>query len=411
MLSDVLHRVVRSRVNPRPVALLRTVFGALVLLRAAYFAEQARMATDAGLFTVAGSHLPGAGVGLLAVWIALGGALMVGWRSRSAAAAYAALVFALLAADPLFYNNHLYLMGLVAGLLACADCGAAFSLDARHRQRVTQVPGWPVFLLRAQVSITYAFAALSKLQEDFLSGLVLHVHLSRGPFAPLLPGWFVSNFVVLMSVAVAVIAAEVTLAWALWHPRWQNAAFTVGLLLHAPMVLLANSWHQALRLFVFSVLMWGLYLMFIRIPVAGRTLRWDPTNPTAAAAARVCQRLDWLKAVSFVPNERALTCLAGTVGPHVEQPEHAVDTGAATVARQTSGQSDARRPQGQGSAEGAERARPSLELCDLDGSAYTGFQALQRVLTVMPVCYLWASVLAHPLVRRWGDSALSPDLA
>lgn len=408
MLSDVLHRVVRSRVNPRPIALLRTVFGALVLLRGVYFAEQARMATDAGLFTVAGLALPGAGVGLVAVWVALGGALIAGWRSRSAAAAYATLVFALLAGDPLFYNNHLYLMGLVAGLLACADCGAAFSLDARHRERVAQVPGWPVFLMRAQVSIIYAFAALSKVQEDFLSGLVLHVHLSRGPFAPLLPSWLVGNFMVLMSVAMAVIAAQATLAWALWHPRWQNAAFTLGLLLHAPMVLLANSWHQALRLFVFSLLMWGLYLLFVKAPVAGRTLRWDPTNRAAVAAARVCQRLDWLKAVSFVPHEPAVTFNAGAaMGPYLELSEHASATDAAMLARQSSRQSDARRLQGQWDAEVARPASASLELWDLDGSFHTGFQALQRVLAVLPVCYLWASVLAHPLARRWGDAALT----
>lgn len=351
-----LHRVVRARVNPRPIALLRMVFGALVLLRGVYFVEQARLATDAGQFAIAGSALPGAGVALVAVWAALGVALMVGWHSRAAAGAYAALVFALLAADPLFYNNHLYLMGLVAALLACSDCGAAFSLDSRHREAITQVPGWPAFLLRAQVSIVYAFAALSKVHEAFLSGHVLHVHLSRGPFAPLLPSWLVSNFLLLVSVAVVVIGAQMTLVWALWSPRWQNAAFTIGFLLHAPMVLLANSWHQALRLFIFSLLMWALYLLFLRVPVEGRTLRWDPADPTAAAAAALCRRLDLLQAVSFVANS-----------------EDACPP-----------------PDGE----------PSMKLWDLEGTAYTGVKALQRVLAVLPASYLWASVCARPMARR-----------
>lgn len=371
MLTGALQRVVRSRINPRPVALLRALLGVLVGLRGIYFIEQVRAAHAEDLFTVAGTTLPGSvvSVALVGLWFGLGAALVLGWRSRWAAGGYALLVAALLAADPLFFNNHLYLMGLVAALLACTDCGAAWALDARRPDPVATVAGWPVFLLQAQVSITYAFAALSKTQEDFVSGLSLHTHLSQGPFAPLLPAGIVDSFAVLAAVAVTVIAVQATLVWALWHPRWQDRAFTLGLVLHMPMVLLANSWHQALRLLVFNLLMWGLYLVFLRVPVAGRVVRWDPANPTAVGLVRVCRRLDWLRALSFVPAQ------AGPAG----------------LAAASASGSDVQ----------------ALELRELDGSVHTGGTALQRMLVVLPVSYLWAGLLANPLARRWGDAVLA----
>lgn len=375
VLTDALHRVVRSTANPRPVGLLRALFGALVLLRGVYFIEQAGVATREGLVIMSGAGSADI-VLLVAVWFTLGVALLVGWHSRWAAGAYAVLVFALLGTDALFYNNHLYLMGLVAGLLACADSGAAFSLDARRRGTVAEVPAWPMFLMRLQVSIVYAFAASSKVQEDFVSGLSLHVHLSRGPFAPLLPSWLVDSFVVLVVAAVAVIVVQATLVWALWHPSWQDRAFTLGLLLHAPMVLLANSWHQAVRLLVFALLMWGLYLVFLRAPVRGRTLRWDPGDPVAAAAARICQRLDWLEAVTFQTSQPLHDCSARSPG----RPDATRDAGLPRA--------------------------PALELRDLDGSIHTGFQGLQRVLRVLPITCLFAGAVAHPLGRRLGNAAL-----
>lgn len=369
MLTAQLRSLRAPSPNPRPLGLLRVTFGILILLRGVYLIEQMQTVADRRL---------GDGDELLALlllgfvvtaWMALGGALILGWLPRVTGGVLAALIFGLLAVDPEFYNNHLYLMGLVAFLLACANPAGILSIDARHGRSATATPRWPGFLLKAQVSIVYAFAALSKLQEDFLSGLVLHVNLSRGPFSGLLPKLVLESFPVLVAVSVAVIVAQLFLAWALWVNSLRRWALLVGLALHAPMVLLANSWHQALRLAIFSVLMWVLYLAFLYIPVQGRSVSWNASAHTVDRVMRWLEKCDWFRGVVFNPGADQL---------RDEQAPEAVKTAGAAAIR----------------------------LRDAQGWVYDDIDALRQILAVSPIGYLWASLLDIPVARRIGNGLL-----
>ena len=80
------------------------------------------------------------------------------------------------------YNNHNYLMCLVALLLAVMPAQRRFSIDAwRHARRgraptgalAKTVPFWTIFALRAQVTIMYFYGGIAKINSDWLTGIPL----------------------------------------------------------------------------------------------------------------------------------------------------------------------------------------------------------------------------------------------
>jgi hypothetical protein len=164
------------------------------------------------------------------VWLAAALALALGLRARLAGAVLTALMAYALSLDQQLYSNHLYLATLVVLLLTIADSGARFSLDARRSGGRERIPEWPILLLKLQVSIVYFYAAILKLNSQYLSGTIL------GHFWPLreltaLPGGF-SPALLAQLLAVLSILIELFLAFALWVPRLRWLALVVGIGFH-----------------------------------------------------------------------------------------------------------------------------------------------------------------------------------
>ena len=262
-LADRLHRLINAEVDARPVALARIAIGVAVLLKLLGSARHLlRLVepTTIRLPMLAGLPAPTSGlvILLLVLWGVGGICFLLGWRTRSAGVLLTVVFAVQLVLDQQTYSNHLYLLTLVVGWLTVGDSGAALSVDARRRPRAT-VPAWPVFLLQAQASVVYAYAALSKLTPDYLSGLAL------APFVPL-KAWTAliglpaaATIVLLMSWAA--IPLEGLLAIYLWSPRHRVAAALLGVVLHIGMV--AAIYRMRLDLTVFALVMWGLYLLFL----------------------------------------------------------------------------------------------------------------------------------------------------
>lgn len=112
-------------------------------------------------------------LGVLAVCVAAGAfyrftaaLLFLGW----------AYVFLL---DQTYYLNHLYLVTLVAGLMALMPANRAYSLDVVMEPglRSDVVPRWTLALLRFQVGLAYFFGGVAKLEGDWLSGVPMQLML------------------------------------------------------------------------------------------------------------------------------------------------------------------------------------------------------------------------------------------
>jgi hypothetical protein len=126
--------------------------------------------------------LPGNGmywyVGLMAV-LALG--IMLGAWYRICAAAFALMWTLLYLMQKSDYNNHHYLVLILCWFMVLVPAHGFCSVDAR-RGRITLTntcPAWCTWIFMAQVAIVFFFAAVSKLDADWLSGKFLTIRFSR----------------------------------------------------------------------------------------------------------------------------------------------------------------------------------------------------------------------------------------
>jgi uncharacterized membrane protein YphA (DoxX/SURF4 family) len=238
-LIDSLLEIVRRRADARPVAIVRILVG----LAAIGFALEAwvnlgRVLTPQVVdMPYAGWYprLPLAALPLLiGAWLSAALAFAFGLRTRLCGAILTLLMAYTLFFDQQLYSNHLYLATLVVLLLTIADSGARFSLDARRSGGRDLILEWPIILLKIQVSIVYFYAALLKINPEYLSGAMI---AGFWPFNRLvwLPGGWPPALVV-QFVALISILTELFLAFALWVPRLRWLAVAVGVGFHMAII-------------------------------------------------------------------------------------------------------------------------------------------------------------------------------
>ena len=297
---------------------------------------------------------------LIGLWLVGGLMLMIGLWTRVGGVLLVAGLAGSLFSDQQVYSNHLYLMLPVAALLTVADSGAAISLDARRNGARVWVPGWPVWLLCAQVCIVYGFAALAKLNPDFLSGSVVASYLRRDGLLALPAAW--RSLEPMLVLSLIAICSEAFLAIALWLPRWRPAGMVVGLGLH---VFIAGWLSPTGSLAVFSLLMLPLYLLFLNVAPEARAVVWDDGCGFCATWVTWFRRLDWMHALRFIPRSQ----LASADLPVTE-----------------------------------DAAARALQIVLPSGKVRGGFAAVTRVAEVLPVGYLWAPVLRLPPIAAIGEA-------
>jgi hypothetical protein len=284
-LGDRLLRIVTATADARPLAAARVLVGLAAVVRlpiaARLFTDLHRPDTLRVPYVAWPPPLSAAGTTVLLVaWGAAAVALLVGWHARAAGTALALVLALVLVQDAQAYSNHLYLLATVSALLAVADAGAAWSLDAKSRGVRATVPAWPVTLLKTQVSVVYGFAALAKLNPEYLAGATLWAFLPalRAAVGPGTPPAGVR--VALSGAAALSIVLEALVAIGLWVPALRRAAVVGGVALHAGMITLLP---ERAQLAVFALEMAALYVLFL-VPAGagpGGSGRRDSAAPVA----------------------------------------------------------------------------------------------------------------------------------
>jgi predicted DCC family thiol-disulfide oxidoreductase YuxK len=362
---DRLERIIASRAPSRPVAIARIGVAAAALLEALHSGNTLLRLDDPGIFSAPYvAWLPrvtdGLAWALISLWLLSATAMMLGWRTRLAGAVLTATVASVLLLDQQLYSNHLYLIVLACGLLTMADSGAALSLDAVRTGERGEISGWPTWLLRIQVSVVYGYAAISKLNPDFLSGSVIASYLRRSGLLAVPDSWrFLEPMLIL---AVLAICTEAFLAGALWSRRWLPAALVAALALH---VAITGWLEPTYQLVVFSVTMLPLLVLFLDVSPGRRVVIWDDGCGFCAGWVRWFRRLDWLGTLRFVPR----TQLASS-----------------------------------GEAVSEEAAARALQLVS-GQQVHGGFAAVGRVLEILPISFLWAPLLRLPPIASVGERA------
>jgi len=206
-------------------------------------------------------RLPSSLVPLFAgCWFIAALVFLLGLYTTWAGGVISLLCFYTLALDEQTYSNHFYLFFLIVLLLTIADSGAVLSLDALRKGRKELVAGWPVLLLKLQVSLVYAFSAIAKLTPQFVSGDTLSQTLKRQGWLTFPESWRSSRLLVVL--AVSAIALELFIAFALWSRRLRWAAVTGGVALHIFILTALDS--SRLSLGIFALEMFAIYPLFFQ---------------------------------------------------------------------------------------------------------------------------------------------------
>ncbi len=110
----------------------------------------------------------------------LGLLVMVGWHYRASITAFTFLWWGAYLMQKSSYNNHYYLLLVLCFLMLLVPAHAYASLDAKRNPalRSLSCPRWCLLLFVAQMGIVYTYAAIAKLNPDWLAGTPVSIWFS-----------------------------------------------------------------------------------------------------------------------------------------------------------------------------------------------------------------------------------------
>jgi hypothetical protein len=209
---------------------------------------------------------------VIAVWAVLlvgAAVLVVGWRSRVAAAVVFVCLMTLLRRDNYIFNAGDGLLRIEALLLALSPCGSALSLDRRRTAgsfwgAQVRAP-WVIRLLQVQVSIIYLATVRDKLSGTTWNEGTAVSYALRLPELSVfpVPHWLTTNALLMNAATWGTLLAEIAIGVLVWHRRLRPWVLGLGVLLHLSILL-------TLAVGFFSWAVWVLYLAFVPPEVAQR---------------------------------------------------------------------------------------------------------------------------------------------
>jgi hypothetical protein len=179
--------------------------------------------------------------------------------------------------DQAKYQNHWYLICLLAAAMAVIPAHRALSLDAKLEPGLgsEQAPAWALWLLRGQIGLVYLFGGIAKLNPDWLHGQPMKLWLPGSIGLPLLEP-------VLEHPAAALLASwsglliDLFMFPGLIFRRTRPYAFAVATVFH-----LLNS--QMFQIGVFPWLAIWCTMLFFDPDWPRRVFAWPRREPLAPA--------------------------------------------------------------------------------------------------------------------------------
>lgn len=117
--------------------------------------------------------------------------IAVGWRVRLAASLFGLAYAALYLWDPTQFNNHHYLIVLLAGWIACLRLDREWSVAALREPayKLQITPWWHLGIFQFHITLVYAFGAINKWNADWLRGEPLSIWLAVEQDWPIVGPW------------------------------------------------------------------------------------------------------------------------------------------------------------------------------------------------------------------------------
>jgi len=185
-------------IDPVTLSLFRAAFGGLMCADALRCAVQAERLFPAWEFRPPPlpltwlDNLPAVPAGPCLLMAAMAAAcIAVGYGTRVAGTVFAAMYALVFLWDPTQFNNHHYLIVLLAGWIAILGLNRDLSVDAWRNPQLQRepTPWWHLGILLFHIALVYGFGAVNKFNADWLRGEPLSLWLSVEQHRPLIGPW------------------------------------------------------------------------------------------------------------------------------------------------------------------------------------------------------------------------------
>lgn len=139
--------------------------------------------------------------------------------------------------EKIHYNNHYYLMLLMAFLLLWMPAHQSWSLDSLRKPRPPCSRYWHIFLLRMQICIVYFFAGIVKTNPDWLEGNIFRawvehgLHLGRITRWPVVGPLFQQDWVI-YGMTYGSTIFDLSIGYFLWNKKTRFWAFVLAAVFH-----------------------------------------------------------------------------------------------------------------------------------------------------------------------------------
>lgn len=136
--------------------------------------------------------------------------------------------------DATNYLNHFYLVIIFSFMMLFIPAHKGWSLYALFNPKKAQstVPGWAVWLLRAELTIVYFYAAIAKMNVDWVNGMPLYDWIGgRAPGATGLEA-YLGLPIVIYFFTYAGLLYDLLVAPLLLYPKTRAAAYCLSLSFH-----------------------------------------------------------------------------------------------------------------------------------------------------------------------------------
>ena len=201
--------------------------------------------------------------------------------------------------DKAQYNNHYYLIILLAFLLVIVDAHRWASVDQKRSPAPGLIPFWQLAILRAQIVIVYFYGGLAKLNLDWLAGEPMRTWLFNRSDYPWL-GPFLGTEGATYFFTYGGLFFDLSIGfWLLWKPA-RLPAF-IGILFFN----LMNHWLFNIGIFPFMMI--AATILFAEPDLPRRLLRL-PRLPLPPIAPKTAAYRSWV--FSFIAIYLALQILA-----------------------------------------------------------------------------------------------------
>lgn len=225
----------------------------------------------------------------------LGIMIMLGFYYRFTALLFAFMWLAVYLMQKSAYNNHYYLLALVAFIMAILPAHRYASIDARRNPELKKLtmPRWISLFMISHIAIVYFYATIAKFYPDWLDGTFIRILFSSKTHYPVIGQIFDKHWFHLFIAYSGMFFDGLVVPFLLWR-RTRTLALLASLFFH-----LFNAVFIQIGIFPFFALS---YILFFYEPETIRKifLRFKPAQLSKESFDPDCELQPWLKFV-FIP--------------------------------------------------------------------------------------------------------------